>query len=194
MLNFMQWLETTRASVAFHESIWSFPIVESVHVLSLCLFLGMAVLTDLRLLGVALRDVPVSEVFKRVLPWTTVGAVIMVASGVFLFLNTPVRYYTNIFLRVKFVMLFLAVLNVWVFHSGIYRKVARWDHQNPDAAVRQVRRHAVARALGRDCRRGPDDRVQLVRQALSGGPRAGTSTLDARTRRSRPRTLDGDRS
>jgi hypothetical protein len=131
LLHFVQWLESTQASVSFHESIWSFPIVESVHVLGLCLFLGMAVLTDLRLLGVTFRHVPVSELMARLLPWTWTGAVIMVLSGLILFLNTPVRYYTNIFLRVKFVMLFLAVMNAWVFHSGIYRKVARWDREMP---------------------------------------------------------------
>jgi hypothetical protein len=138
VLQFVQWLEGTSASVAFHESIWSFPIVESVHVLGLCLFLGMAVLTDLRLLGVVFRRVPLSEVMSRVLPWTWIGAVIMVVSGSVLFLNTPVRYYTNIFLRVKFVMLFLAVVNAWVFHSGIYRKIARWDKQIPTPTYARI--------------------------------------------------------
>jgi hypothetical protein len=131
LFDFMSWLETTSLSVAFHESIWSFPIVESVHVLGLCLFLGMAVLTDLRLIGLSFRRVPVSDVMARLLPWTWVGAIIMVASGTVLFLNTPVRYYTNIFLRVKFVMLFLAVINAWVFHSGIFRRVAKWDRELP---------------------------------------------------------------
>jgi hypothetical protein len=131
LLDFISWIETTRMSVAFHESIWSFPIVESVHVLGLCLFLGMAVLTDLRLIGLSFRRVPVSDLMARLLPWTWVGAIIMVTSGTILFLNTPVRYYTNIFLRVKFVMLFLAVINAWVFHSGIYRRVAKWDRELP---------------------------------------------------------------
>ncbi len=131
LLSFIQWLETTRASVGFHESIWSFPIVESVHVLSLVLFLGMAALTDLRLLGISFKKVPVSDLMARLLPWTWAGAVLMVVSGVVLFLNTPVRYYTNIFLRVKFVMLFLAIVNAWVFPSGIYRKIAKWDLEMP---------------------------------------------------------------
>ena len=26
-------------------------------------------------------------------------------------------------------MLFLAVVNAWVFHSGIYRRVAEWERQ-----------------------------------------------------------------
>src|SRR3954463_5952426 len=100
LLSLVQWLAETRLSVSMHESIWSFPIVESVHVLGLCLFLGLAVLTDLRLLGIVFKRVPLSEVMGRILPWTWVGAIIMVVSGSVLFLNTPVRYYTNIFLRV----------------------------------------------------------------------------------------------
>ena len=35
-----QWLGSTRRSVALHESIWFYPIVESAQVLTLCLFLG----------------------------------------------------------------------------------------------------------------------------------------------------------
>jgi uncharacterized membrane protein len=129
LLSFVQWLEQSPLSVAMHESIYAFPVVESVHVLGLCLFLGIAVLWDLRLLGVTLRSVAVSEVSDRLLPWMWAGAVIMVVSGVLVFLNTPVRYYTNIFFRVKVVMLLLAVMNAWVFQSGIYRKVAEWERQ-----------------------------------------------------------------
>ena len=51
----------------------------------------------------------------------------MVVSGALTFLNAPVRYYENIFFRIKMAALVLAGLNVWVFHAGIWRKVAAWD-------------------------------------------------------------------
>lgn len=127
LLGFFEWLAQTRASVAMAESIWAFPIVESVHVLTLCLFLGMATMLDLRLLGLVMRDVPVSEVATRLLPWTVAGFWVMVISGVLTFLNAPVRYYENIFFRIKIVALLLAGLNVWVFHSGIWLKVSDWE-------------------------------------------------------------------
>jgi hypothetical protein len=127
LLSFFGWLAQTRASVAMSESVWAFPIVESVHVLTLCLFLGMAAILDLRLLSLVMRDVPVSEVAARLLPWTTAGFVVMVISGVLTFLNAPVRYYENIFFRIKIAALVLAGLNVWVFHSGIWRNVSDWD-------------------------------------------------------------------
>src|SRR5258707_10401059 len=86
VLGFCQWLESTPGSVALHESIWGYPIVESVHVLTLCLFLGLSVMLDLRLLGVTLRKTRVSEVTARILPWTVAGFIVMVISGSRLFL------------------------------------------------------------------------------------------------------------
>jgi len=69
----------------------------------------------------------VSEVANRLLPWTAAGFVLMLASGALTFLNAPVRYYENIFFRIKMAALVLAGLNAWVFHAGIWRKVAAWD-------------------------------------------------------------------
>src|SRR4051812_46936325 len=122
-LAFFDWLGHTRASVAIAESVWVFPIVESIHVLTLCLFLGMAAMLDLRLLGLVMRDVPVSEVAKRLLPWTALGFAVMVISGLLTFLNAPVRYYSNVFFRIKVAALLLAGLNVWLFHSGVWLRV-----------------------------------------------------------------------
>jgi hypothetical protein len=127
LLSVFEWLAHTRVSVAMTESIWAFPIVESIHVLSLCLFLGMTTILDLRLLSLVMRDLTVFEVANRLLPWTAVGFVLMVVSGALTFLNAPVRYYENVFFRIKVAALLLAGLNVWVFHAGIWRTVATWD-------------------------------------------------------------------
>ena len=97
--------------------------------LALCLFLGLAVMLDLRLLGLTLRRVSVSEVARRRLPWTVAGFARMIVSGALLFYGIPVRTYQNIFFRIKVVLLVLSGLNAWVFHSTVYRKVAQWDLQ-----------------------------------------------------------------
>lgn len=104
-----------------------YPIVESVHVLVLCLFLGLAVVLDLRLLGVNFQRTRVSEIAERLLPWTTLGFALMVTSGALLFYAIPVRTFHSIFFRVKVAMLLVSGLNVLVFHSTIYRTVATWD-------------------------------------------------------------------
>jgi hypothetical protein len=124
---FCEWLANTRGSIALHESIWVYPIVESVHVLALCLFLGLVVVLDLRLLGLTFGRTRVSEITERLLPWTTVGFALMITSGALLFYAIPVRTYHSIFFRVKVAMLLLSGLNVLIFHSTIYRTVGAWD-------------------------------------------------------------------
>ena len=122
LLSFLEWLASTRWSIALHESLYMYPLVESTHVLALALFVGLAMMLDLRLLGLALRHVPVSEVHRRgccrgprSASWSWWSPACCSSTPF------PVRNYQNIFFRVKMVMLLLAGLNVWLFHSRIER-------------------------------------------------------------------------
>jgi len=142
LLGFFSRLGDSSWSVGLHESRYAYDLIESVHVWTLCLFFGLAVMFDLRLLGWTMRSVPVSEVARRLLPWTVAGFVVMVISGTLLFTAIPLRSYQNIFFRAKMIMLLLAGLNVWIFHSGIYRRVITWD-----AASVQPRAARVAGAV-----------------------------------------------
>ena len=54
LLAFFKWLADSSWSVGLHESRYGYPIVESIHVWALCLSFGLAVMFDLRLLGVGL--------------------------------------------------------------------------------------------------------------------------------------------
>jgi hypothetical protein len=103
-----------------------FLIILTVHVLTLCVLVGTTAMVDLRLLGLTLRRVPASEVIARLLPWIAAGFLVMIASGALLFYADPVMKYRNLFFRIKMVTLILVVLNAWVFHRRVYRKV-RWD-------------------------------------------------------------------
>jgi hypothetical protein len=89
LLSALEWLAGTRWSVALHESLYVWPFLESAHVLCLALFVGTAVMLDLRLLGVAMTHVPVSAFTGRLLPWTRFGFAIMVTTGVLLCTATP---------------------------------------------------------------------------------------------------------
>jgi Family of unknown function (DUF6644) len=127
VLNFFQRMGDSSWSTGLHESRYAYDLIESVHVWALCLFFGLAVMFDFRLLGWTMKNVPVSEVARRLLPWTAVGFGVMVISGTLLFSAIPLRSYQNIFFRAKMTMLLLAGLNVWIFHSGVYRRVTTWD-------------------------------------------------------------------
>jgi hypothetical protein len=126
LLGFVEWLASTSGSIALHESQYMYSIVESSHVLTLCLFLGTLIMMDLRMLGLLLRNVPVSEVAARVLPWTFAGFALMVVSGVLLFYAIPVRSYQSLFFRIKVLLLIVAGLNAWHYHRTAHRTVDQW--------------------------------------------------------------------
>lgn len=127
MISFLEWLEGTAASRALLESLYLWPLIESTHVLSLGLFVGTAIMLDLRLLNVTFRGIPASEFTGRLLPWTRFGFAITVVTGVLLFYSSPIRYYHNLFFRIKLIALVIAGLNVWFFHSRTHKRIAHWD-------------------------------------------------------------------
>ena len=135
LLPFLQWLEGTAGSLYIRESTLAYPIVETTHVLALCLFLGLIALLDLRLIGVGLRQVPVSEVAGRLLPWALFGFLLMAISGLLLFYSGPVKAANNIFFRVKMLLIVLTGINAVLFHFTIYRRVASWD-TDPSPPIR----------------------------------------------------------
>ena len=135
--DFAAWLDTHSWSTALHESLWVYPLVESTHVLTLMLFVGMLAMVDLRLLGVAFRNLPVSDLTSRLLPWAVAGFVVMVGTGVLLFYAIPVRTAHSVWFRTKVVLLLAAAVNAWWFHRRVSRDRDRWDSQEkPPAGVR----------------------------------------------------------
>ena len=122
-----EWLASTPWSIALHESRYVFLIVLATHVLTLSVFVGTVVMIDLRLLGVTLTRVPVSEVMTRLAPWSTGGFLVMITTGALLFYAAPLARYENLFFRFKMAALALAVANVCVFYRAIYPGVAEWD-------------------------------------------------------------------
>jgi hypothetical protein len=139
LFRFFEWLGTTSWSIAFHESRYVFLIVLMLHVLTLSVFVGTALMIDLRLLGRTMTGVPVSQVMTRLMPWTQAGFLVMLVTGALLFYAAPVARYENIFFRVKMAALATAVINMWLFRRTVYRRVGEWDLDPvPPRRVRMV--------------------------------------------------------
>ncbi len=127
ILQICEWIANTSTSVHIRESIWTYPIIESVHVLGLTLFLGLLLLWDTRLLGFVLRRVPVSALWRQLFPWIAFGAILVTISGSLLFWSDPVKFYGNVFFRIKVLALLLAAVNAAAYHLGIERRLVEWD-------------------------------------------------------------------
>jgi hypothetical protein len=121
------WLHDTSFGTLIRESTWAEPIIETIHVLTLTVFLGFIILLDLRLLDLIMRQTRVSTVFQRLKPWLFGSFGIMLVTGISLFAGDPVLFYGTIFFKLKMLMLLAAALNVVVFNLTLGRTLMQWD-------------------------------------------------------------------
>ena len=70
---FCQLLYDSSFGTMVRESNNAFPIIESIHVLSITLLVGSIAILDLRMLGLVLRSIPVTRIARGVLPLTWSG-------------------------------------------------------------------------------------------------------------------------
>ena len=98
VLAFFEWCESTGLGLMVRESVWLFPVIEAVHLLGLSLLGGAIFLVDLRLLGAGLTRTPAALLARQVRPWLTAAVVVMISTGVLLFLSEAVKcYYSQAF-------------------------------------------------------------------------------------------------
>ena len=118
------------------ESDWMFPTIETVHVFALVLVVGTIMTVDLRLLGIANKDRPFSEVASEMLPWTWAAFAIAALAGMLMFSSKALTYYGNIPFRLKMICLLLAGINMVMFHWLGTRHLEAWDRGRPPRAAK----------------------------------------------------------
>jgi len=74
-------LEESSVGSAIAGSRYLFPILEGAHLIGLALAVGLIFLTDLRLLGVILRRVPLDDLLRELRPYVFAGIVVVFITG-----------------------------------------------------------------------------------------------------------------
>jgi hypothetical protein len=119
------------------ESLWGFQIIVAIHIPGLALSAGTVVWFDLRLLGLAMTRNRISDVYRRLLPWTAAGFVVMFSTGGLLFTGFAVAASGNIYFRAKMLAILCAGLNALAYHGLTERRLAEWDDaRRPPRAAR----------------------------------------------------------
>ena len=123
LLPFFEWCEATAVGNAIRNSLWLFPVIESVHLLGLAVIGGALLVVDLRLIGLGLRAQPVRQLARDAQPWLIGSLLVMIATGVPLFLSESIKCYYSAAFWTKMTVLPLAIL----FTFTVRRKVAMAD-------------------------------------------------------------------
>jgi len=140
IFDFAVWVDATRWSTLLHESFYLYNWVETTHVLSLTISLGLLFLIDLKMLGYALPNVSPLQIANR-LHWPMLlGFSVMFITGALLFYAIPVRSAQSVWFRIKLLLLVCAALNAFLFHRALRQSAAGWSEGLP--TPRALRRGA----------------------------------------------------
>ena len=123
---FVQALQNMSLATGIRESAIVFPVILSLHLAGMGLFGGMILMTDLRLLGIALTKHPVSDIVNGLRPWKHAGLTLTAGCGILLLWSKAAIYYPNPYLWIKLSLFGLIIIHALVFRS-VYRNVTDLD-------------------------------------------------------------------
>ena len=122
LLPFFQWCEATTLGTVIRQSPWAFAVIESVHLLALSVIGGAVLLVDLRLLGWGLRRQPIRDLARDAQPWLNASLVVMLVTGVGLFLSEPTKCYYSTPFWVKMWSLLFAIIYTYTFRRRVLKR------------------------------------------------------------------------
>jgi hypothetical protein len=106
-----QTIESSELAFVIGASAW-FPLLESLHVLGLALFLGSLLMLDLRLAGLVARDQDPAGLAAGMMAWIWIGFALAVLTGVGMFVSRPSAYAANAAFQIKLALLLAAGANL----------------------------------------------------------------------------------
>ncbi len=114
------------------------PIAQSVHILGIAVVMGSIVMVDLKFLGLAVPTQNVSEMIRRLMPWTWWALSLNAVTGLLFVLARPNRYFYNPVAGWKFSMLLPAVILAFIVHRLSTREAGYWERSSGRRIVARV--------------------------------------------------------
>ena len=138
ILGIFQWVQWTEWATALRESGLAYPIVMTGHLTGMGLFGGMIAMTDLRMLGLAMKHMSITDVVRQLRPWKWVGFFLVVGCGLSLLAAKAELYYHNPFYWTKMTFLALVGVHALVFHRSVYGNTEALDRAAQTPLIAKV--------------------------------------------------------
>jgi hypothetical protein len=117
MLWLYKWCDETTLGQAIRGVTWAFPLIETIHIIALIALLGGVLMIDISLLG-GLKRLGPAHIAKQVNPYVDISLVIIIITGIMLFLSEALKAYDNDAFRPKVTLLVLAI----IWHYTVHRR------------------------------------------------------------------------
>jgi hypothetical protein len=134
----LTWMESTWINELVVGYAWSWPALETLHFIGMCMLFGPIIIMDLRLLGYDRLAVPALSVHSLI-PLTLAGFGINLTTGIMFLFGDPYRYAINISFQTKMVLVLLAGINAIAFWRWIEPALEKLGpHDDPPGKIKLV--------------------------------------------------------
>lgn len=137
LMTLVQQIEASEIGVAIAESRYAYPIIEGIHLIGLSVSIGLIFLTDLRLMNLFLKRVPLQDMLRHLRPYVIGGFIAVFVSGGLLFWSAAARMLESPAFIAKMLFMVLAGINALYFELVIaQREPVKQNHSVVSSSVR----------------------------------------------------------
>ena len=122
LLDVFESLEQSGLGLMIRESLWLVPAFEAGDLVGLSVLGGSLLMVDLRLLGVGIRSRTPEQLVRTAKPWLVGSILVLIGTGVPLFLSEAVKCYYNYSFWVKMSALGAGLLYTFLIKHPIIRR------------------------------------------------------------------------
>ena len=119
---FLEWLQGTWVGVLVAESLWGYPLFETIHSIGMAMLIGSLGLINLRVLGFK-PELPLFNL-QQLLPLAWLGFTLNAVSGALLFTSDAVYFFSKYTFRIKMVLIILGGINAALLGRRVFREAA----------------------------------------------------------------------
>jgi hypothetical protein len=113
--SFFEWCAATSLGKFIAASVWTMPLLETVHIFGLVVLLGAAFTLNLTVLGVGIR-VPGDRLARQLFPWALGGLLVAITTGIPMFLSAAPLYGNSGPFAIKMTLLVTAIVLQTTIH------------------------------------------------------------------------------
>jgi hypothetical protein len=133
---FLEWLQSTWVGVLVAESLWGYPLLETIHSVGMAMLIGSLGLINLRVLGykpeLRLLDT------RQLLPLAWLGFTLNAISGSLLFTSDAVYFFSSWTFRIKMMVIVLGGINAALLGQRVFREAATGAAAPPSAGTKWI--------------------------------------------------------
>ena len=121
-MGFLEWLQNSWVGTTVAETLWGYPLLETMHTLGMAMLIGSLGLINLRVLGYK-PELPLID-SRQLLPLAWIGFTLNAISGSLLFTSSAVEFFNSYTFRIKMTLIVLGGINAALLAQRVFKEAA----------------------------------------------------------------------